>query len=227
MRVGGGSPVTAAFVPPEAGALPELIGDLLVFMARDDHEPLTQVALAHSQFETIHPFTDGNGRTGRALVAALLRRRGVTTAMTAPLSSGLLTDTEAYFNALGAYRAGDIVPIVTLFADAAESAVANARRLVDDAREIRDQVLAQAVRRTQAAEVMAEVCATEPAFNVPMLVARGLAPATAYRRCQQLTEAGCLRRERAIQGMDAWTVVPLTDALDAFARRAGRRTFNR
>lgn len=82
------------------------------FMRRDDIPALTQAAIAHAQFETIHPFEDGNGRTGRAMVGALLRNKGVTEKVTIPISSGLLTDLRSYFEALSRYRDGEIQLIV-------------------------------------------------------------------------------------------------------------------
>lgn len=225
--IGGRSPVTAAFVPTRHENLAPAVEDLVAFLRRTDIEPLTQAAIAHAQFETIHPFTDGNGRTGRALVSAILRHRGVATRMSVPISSGLLADTEAYFEALTRYRAGDPHPLVHAFAEAAERAVRNATLLHADVAAIHQQVLDTAQRRTRNIEVMARLCSSEPALTAEMVVAQGIAPATAYRLCERLTSAGILRREGAIRGADAWTVVGLTEALDAFAQRAGRRTFNR
>ena len=91
--------------------------------------PLVQAALAHAQFETIHPFPDGNGRTGRASIHSMLRRRGVTRNVTVPISSGLLVDTNAYFAPLNAYRDGDPNEIVEQMADAAFLSITNARTL--------------------------------------------------------------------------------------------------
>lgn len=221
----GRSPVTAEFVATRHENVAPAIADLVTFMRRTDIEPLTQAALAHAQFETIHPFTDGNGRCGRALVAAVLRYRGTARNLSVPVSSGLLSDTAAYFDALNAYREGDPLPIVDQFAAAAERAIGNATILQKDVAAVREEVLATAVRRTRNFLLFAELCAEEPAFNIDMVVARGVARPTAYRLCERLTSAGLLRREHAIGGVDAWTVVGLTYALDAFASRAGRRTF--
>lgn len=223
----GASPVTASFVAPRHEAIEGAVADLVAFLRRSDVEPLTQAAIAHAQFETIHPFTDGNGRTGRALVSAVLRRRGVATRMSAPISAGLLTDTTAYFQALTDYRGGDPEPIVEQFAQAAERAIRNSAVLHDDVLRVRQNVLDTAERKTANIRIMADVCASEPAFTADMIVARGLTRPTAYRLCERLVALGVLRRERSIGGVDAWTVVGLTDALDAFAQRAGRRTFNR
>jgi Fic family protein len=62
-------------VPPSPDYVPKLMKDLLNFVNRDDLPVLAQTTIAHAQFETVHPFTDGNGRIGRALVNAFLRRR--------------------------------------------------------------------------------------------------------------------------------------------------------
>ena len=69
-------PHLADFVPPHHSRVPAAMADLVTFMRRDDIPVLTQAALAHAQFETIHPFTDGNGRTGRAIIHSILRARG-------------------------------------------------------------------------------------------------------------------------------------------------------
>ncbi len=221
--VGGESPVTAAFVPPHHDDVPDALDDLMQFLRRTDVEPLVQAAIAHAHFETIHPFTDGNGRTGRALVSSVLRHRGVARNLSVPISSGLLTNTDAYFQALTAYREGRAEEIVLQFADAAEMAVENALRLRSDVEAVSNEILATARRTTANLVRMAEVCSTEPAFNIDMLVAAGIPRPSAYRLCARLTDAGLLRRERCVGGVDAWTVVGLTQALDAFAERAGRR----
>ena len=82
----GDSPVTADYVAPHHERVPAALEDLVAFMNRRDIDPLAQAAIAHAQFETIHPFTDGNGRTGRVLISSLLRARGVTRHVTLPIS---------------------------------------------------------------------------------------------------------------------------------------------
>lgn len=74
---GGNSPHSAMVVPPHHDKVGPGIADLMRFVQRDDIPALTQTAIAHAQFETIHPFPEGNGRTGRALVGSLLRDKGV------------------------------------------------------------------------------------------------------------------------------------------------------
>ena len=223
--IGGRSPVTAAFVAPPHGQVEPLIDDLSLFARRTDIEPMVQAAIAHAQFETIHPFTDGNGRTGRALVSAILRHRGVTRQMSVPISSGLLSDTESYFAALKSYRDGDTAPIIESFAEAAHRSIVNARILRDDVAEVRDQVLATAVRRTKNLIAVADLCASEPAFTAAMAIERGIPAPSIYRIVERLQEAGIVKGERVIRGVTAWSVPGLTSALDRFAERAGRRMF--
>lgn len=94
---GPGSPHDADFVPPVAARVPDAMRDLMSFARRGDLLVVPQVALMHAQFETIHPFPDGNGRTGRALMHAALRAKAVTQHVSVPISAGLLADTAGYF----------------------------------------------------------------------------------------------------------------------------------
>ena len=167
--VGGQSPVTADYVAPHWKLVPAAMNDLVEFLARRDFDPLVQAAIAHAQFETIHPFTDGNGRTGRALISALLMARGVTEHVVLPISSGLLHDVADYIAALTAYRAGDIEPMIRCFIQASNAAVENARILAEDISGLRDKILGTARRTTSALKAVADFCCTEPAFTVQMV----------------------------------------------------------
>jgi len=99
----GFSPCTASFVPPPHEQVPDLLDDLCAYISGDDHPVLVQAALAHAQFETIHPFIDGNGRTGRALIHLILRRRGLAPRFIPPISLVLASHADAYVAALQAY----------------------------------------------------------------------------------------------------------------------------
>ena len=103
----GGSeynPCSAAFVPPPPGLVPELLEDLCAFCNTESLPAVAQAAIAHAQFETIHPFADGNGRTGRALIQLVLRRRGLATRMLPPISLVLATWAKDYVDGLTATR---------------------------------------------------------------------------------------------------------------------------
>ena len=222
--IGGDSPVTAIFVPPEHTRVPIALDDLVRFMERTDIAAIVQSAIAHAQFETIHPFTDGNGRTGRALVSAILRARGTTKNFTVPLSSGLLTSTEDYFSALNEYRRGNIEPIIVEFVSAARRAMASVQVLMHDLERLRKKILNTGQRKTKNLRIVAELCITEPAFTAQMVGQLGVPVSSAYTIINRLVEAKILREERKIGGQSVWSVVGLTDALDAFAERAGNRT---
>lgn len=104
--VGGShySPVGAEFVPPLEGEVEPLLADLAAFMNREDLPVTLQAAATHAQFETIHPFEDGNGRVGRCLIHVAYRRRGLASHHVPPMSLLMATDTKAYVRALTAYR---------------------------------------------------------------------------------------------------------------------------
>jgi Fic family protein len=104
--IGGSSynPCGAAFVPPPPEYVPDLIKDLVAFCNDDALPAVAQAAIAHAQFETIHPFVDGNGRTGRALVQLVLRCRGTATRVLPPVSLVLATWAESYIGGLTATR---------------------------------------------------------------------------------------------------------------------------
>ncbi|MEJ1089713.1 Fic family protein [Microbacterium sp. Mu-80] len=116
------SPRDALHVPPAPGRVVDLVTDLIAYLNRDDVPVMVQAAIGHAQFESIHAFTDGNGRIGRALVSAVLRRRGVTRNAIVPLASGLLARREDYFSSLDSYRGGDPAPVIELFARSADVA---------------------------------------------------------------------------------------------------------
>jgi Fic family protein len=102
--IGGINPCRAEYVPPPPEYVRPLMEDLCSYLSGEDHSPLMQAALVHAQFETIHPFADGNGRTGRTLIHLVLRRRGVASRYVPPISLILATHSSAYISALSAYR---------------------------------------------------------------------------------------------------------------------------
>jgi Fic family protein len=116
------SPIGAIFIPPPPEYVDDLMDDLLVFANRTDLPVLAQAAIAHAQFETIHPFTDGNGRIGRALINGIFRKRGITTNVVVPLASSLVASRNEYFNLLSAYRNGEIDGLISRFVEASDIA---------------------------------------------------------------------------------------------------------
>lgn len=101
------NPVGAAYVPPEPAEVPLLLEDLVRFINESQLPPIATAAVAHAQFETIHPFADGNGRTGRALIHVILRWAGLSRTTIPPVSPLLATDKDRYVANLSAYRTDD------------------------------------------------------------------------------------------------------------------------
>ncbi len=128
----GGSdyhPLEAAFVPPPPEHVRPLLEDLCGFIGREDIAPVAQAAIAHAQFETIHPFADGNGRVGRALVHTILHRRHESARYIPPISLVLVGEPKAYVGGLVDYREGRLSEWCTVFAAATRRAAAQASEL--------------------------------------------------------------------------------------------------
>ena len=219
------SPIGAEFVAPHHSRIEELIDDVTSFARRTDVPPLTAVAVAHAQFETIHPFTDGNGRTGRAFAQALLRHRGVTRNVAVPVSAGLLADVDGYHRALTSYRAGDVSPIVKAFADAAQRAVGKTRVLVADLDRIRaDWNDRLTVRRSSNAWKLLDVLMRRPVLTSAAAAAElGVQQPNVYPPLTALVDAGILQSKAEHKLGPFWRSDEVLAALDQFAQRAGRR----
>lgn len=119
--IGGTSPLDAHLVTPPPADVPALVEDLVAYVNRGDVDPVSQAAIAHAQFEIIHPFADGNGRIGRVLVAwILVRRLSLVTAP--PVSTCIAADVGGYVSGLVLFRTGDHNAWVRWFADAVSGA---------------------------------------------------------------------------------------------------------
>lgn len=225
--IGGTSfgPHQADFIPPHHEHVPALIDDLVAFVKRDDLPLLAQAAVAHAQFETIHPFPDGNGRTGRALIHSMLRGHGLTQNVTVPVSAGLLTDTAAYCGALTIYREGDPSVIVERLALASFEATTNGRQLVRELRTIRrgwDQSVA--ARRDSGAWRVADLLLRQPVIDATTVASElGIEARNAQRAIAPLAEAGVLTEFTGFKRNRMWQSREVLTALDDFAARAGRR----
>lgn len=225
--IGGSSysPHGAAYVAPHHERVPGAMDDLFQFIRRTDVPVLLQAALAHAQFESIHPFPDGNGRTGRALFQSMLRASGVTRQVTVPVSAGLLADTAGYFAALDAYRLGEIEPIAGVFADASSAAVVNGRMLAADIAEVRGIWLERAsgLRADAAARRLLDVALARPVLNTATVTAElSVAPNVAIRALDALADRGILRPANTRRRGRVWLADEALLALDAFAARAVR-----
>ena len=225
--IGGGysnSPHTAAFVPPHERRVAALMLDLVSFARRVDLPALPQIAIAHAQFETVHPFPDGNGRTGRALIQAMLRRLGVTRNVTVPVSAGLLRDTRGYFDALTAYRAGDIEPIIRALAEASTDAIVNGRSLVADLTAIRSGwEAAVSARAGSAGRRLLDILQRQPVVDAKLAAAElKLSERNAQNGIDRLVADGILHQIGSGARGRTYEAREVLGALDDFAARAKR-----
>jgi len=214
------SPKGASFVAPQADLVGELVSDLVSYMSRSDIPVMVQVAIAHAQFETIHPFVDGNGRTGRALVHALLRGKGVLRNTTAPVSAGLLRQTRNYFEALTSYREGDAQPIISAFSDAAIYAADTGQVLIDnlsaELESAREKLAG--LRQQSMAWKLLPYLVSYPVMNSD-LVARVLDTSTtsALRALHQLQERAIVQERSGQKRNRVWQHEGILEILDAYA----------
>lgn len=221
----GGSdytPRNALYVPPPPDQVPALLDDLFAFANRDDVPVLVQAAVLHAQFESIHPFVDGNGRIGRTLIHAVLRRRRATRHLTVPIASGLVAHREKYFDALGDYREGHAQPIVAMLTSAVIIATHESRRTATNLHEIRTE-WAERLGPVVGGSVLDKVARTlpeVPTVTVEEIAARLVLPvdevAAAVERLQEaeiLAPAGRGLVDRARREK----VYAATDILDELA----------
>lgn len=225
--IGGGGlgPHSAKFVPPHHERVTVLMDDLVAFANRVDLPVLVQTAIAHAQFETIHPFPDGNGRVGRALIQAMLRGGQLTRNVAVPVSAGLLHDTGRYFDALGAYRSGDIAPIVRSIAEASFAAVHNGRILVEDLETVRlewrDRIKA---RRDSAAHRLVDVLLRQPVIDSAAAATQlGISAVNAQVAINRLVDADILNQISTGRRNRIWLAKDVVRVLDEFGARAKRR----
>lgn len=227
--IGGGSigPHQAVVVPPRHEHVGAAVADLVTFIRRDDLPILPQAAIAHAQFETVHPFTAGNGRTGRALLHAMLRNKGLSRNLTAPISAGLLADTGAYFAALTAYREGDLTPITRQVSSAVFAGLANGRQLLADLRAVRggwsERVSA---RRNSGLRPVMDLLLRHPVVNAGLLARElGRSRTNVYGFLDRLENSGILVEFSDQKRGRVWGSPEVLAVLDAFATRATRRSW--
>jgi Fic family protein len=225
--IGGGSlgPHRAQFVPPHHDRVPALMEDLVTFANRVDLPVLAQTAIAHAQFETIHPFPDGNGRVGRALIQAMLRAGQLTRHVAVPVSAGLLHDTGRYFDALGDFRRGDTGPIVRSIAEASFAAVHNGRMLVDDLGAVREEWRDRiAARRDSSAHRLADILLRQPVIDTrAAAIELGISVINAQVAIDRLVTAEILTQITDGRRNRIWLAKDVVRALDDFGARAKRR----
>ena len=229
----GGSPYSphgSSFVPPHADRVRSCLEDLVLFAAREDVPPVAKAAVFHAQFETIHPFTDGNGRTGRALLHRMLASDEVLLHTMLPVSAGLLHDVDRYMSALDAYHDGAIEPIIECLVDALELAVVIGSRIASDVDEIiAEWESANTDRAGSASHQLPALLAEQPVIDVAYAAshlgitdraARSLIE-TACKR-EILAKMGNAKRGAFYQAPDLIAVLEEASSLEGIRRIAAR-----
>ena len=215
----GTSPRDATFIPPPHDRVPALLDDLVAFVNLDDLPAISQGAIAHAQFETIHPFGDGNGRAGRCLIHVVLRRRGVAL-FVPPISVVLATNARHYVAGLTDFREGRADDWIGGFAEA----VALAAHSTDVLRTQIDGLLQELVER--AGSPRADSVARRIILGLPKqpVVSAEIAaeayqvtPTAARAALNRLQETGVLVPTRVGRRRDReWISDDLFQLLDAF-----------
>lgn len=213
------NPCGATFVPPPPGEVDRLLGDLCAFVNGSALPPLVQAALAHAQFETIHPFEDGNGRTGRALVQVVLRRRGLTPAFVPPISVVLARDKDRYLKGLKLFREDRLADWVELFAAATAEAASLAAHYTIRVGELQNEWRARLRQHSNprvdaAAWSLITVLPAHPIITVPVAVAAtGRTKPAVANAIEQLEAAGILTRLTASARNRAWEAEGLLELI--------------
>ena len=242
--IGGSSwhPLSAEFVPPPPELVPELMGDLVEYLNGSVHAPLIQAGIVHAQFETIHPFTDGNGRVGRALIHTVLTRRGLTPSAILPVSLVLATLRGRYVDGLTAYRyssapdsseAGSALTAwLDLFLEAATVAAEQAAGFADQVAHLQDEWEARLAehraargrRETPRADsATSRILRTLP--EIPILTTRtaqrrlGVSFPAARAALEELADAGILARRSVERGTTGYTAVDVFSLVTVTERR--------
>jgi len=197
--IGGSRPGNARFVPPPPDVVPEALSALEKWIHGDDSlPPLVRIGLAHVQFETIHPFLDGNGRIGRLLIALLVEHWGLLKAPLLYLSVAFKRHRQAYYDRLNGVRVdGDWEGWMRFFLDcvteAADDAVASAQRLHVVTAADRTKVAAHA-KTTVPAIRLFELLPSHPMVTLSLAIKLlGVSKPTAVKAIDALQAAGVLR----------------------------------
>ena len=220
----GETRAVATFEGPPHELVPGLIEDLVAFSARPDIHPIMHAAIAHAQFETIHPYVDGNGRVGRLLIHQLLRSGKAPV----PVAHGLLHDTGVYVDGLTAYRSGDLDAWIEIFANAVTEASSVGARLVRRLNALRvDYRRRVRTRGSSATHAVLVELIEHPALTASDLrVRHNITAARASQILNRLNQAGIVRRSSYASGRErVWVADDVIHVMDTINDQP-RRTIN-
>ncbi|WP_221739773.1 Fic family protein [Arachnia propionica] len=249
--VGGSKyhPLTAAFVPPPPAEVPALLDDLAAYLSGAAHGMLVQAALAHAQFETIHPFPDGNGRVGRALIHTVFARRTPGGASVLPVSLILATFSQRYEAALTAYRydgaptsqaaTAGVQAWLEFFCDTVMAACSEVRRLGEEMAQVRAEwddrlaahrAAADRKRALRADSAEARVLAGLPGTPVLTIATAqqlyDISDKSAASALRELTAAGILTETGRQRGRSWFAAADVLDLVTVTERRLASTRFD-
>jgi len=215
------SPAGAVHVPPQPSRVSALMDDLVGFANQRTGDPVVQAALVHAQFESIHPFTDGNGRIGRSLINAIWRHREVTRQVTVPVASAIVARQDEYFRLLNAFREGYLQPFVEFLALATSAAAQQARdsaaHIVALPAQWRSTVRP---REGSSASRLIDLLIQHPVVNIDDVQAlTGASQSSAYDAVARLEGAGILRTITESRRQRTWAAGEVLDEVDALVDR--------
>lgn len=219
------SPHGALFVPPVPQRIDACLDDLVIFAQRDDVNAIAKAAIVHAQFETIHPFIDGNGRTGRVLLHRILCQEGVLRRSTLPVSAGLLHDVDVYMAAIRAYQQGDPLPIVQSLVGALELALVIGQRVATAIDGVMEGWRASITERTGSAIWrLPQLLAERPVVTASLVAERlDITPRAATNLVKRACEYGMLRPLGSRRRGDFYQSDELLDLLEEISSMPGIR----
>jgi len=227
--IGGHSPPVAAYVPPPHEYVPELTADLCEFMNRDDISAVAQAAIAHAQFETIHPFGDGNGRVGRCLIHVLFMRRGLASSYVPPVSLVLGAQKDHYIDGLERFRVGHDDEWVEQFATAVGLAAVRARGFSAEVEALQaDWAVRVGPMRSDSAALAIIECLPSYLVVTAAVIEEvtNRSRVAAIKGLERLAEAGVLTRRRNQRKGDSWEAKELFTLLSELESSLGLSASN-
>ncbi|MCW2959796.1 MAG: filamentation induced by cAMP protein Fic [Thermoleophilia bacterium] len=223
--IGGNAqtPEGAEFIPPPPERVEQLLSELFTY-ASGPGLATVQAAALHAQFETIHPFADGNGRVGRILILTQLARKNAASAVVPPISPAFAGDADRYVKGLTSWRFGDPDDWYLTFLEALATATEAVRGLGERVVELQEawRVALGNPRSHSAAAALLHHLPAHPIINVEEGAALTGHSAVAVRRAlSRLADADIIRRVMVRPGKQAWEVVGVFALLDELEQDLG------
>lgn len=184
--IGGTSPSNASYVPPPVIEMHRALSDFEGFLHTEDTVlPIIHIALAHAQFETIHPFLDGNGRTGRLMITTLLCHRSLLERPVLFLSSYFKKHQQTYYDRLNGYHHGEVHAWLDFFLDGVIETANESIQVSKQIRQIRDEDMTK-IQSLAKRESESGVTVLSHLFGEPIATASSVIKWTGFTRAGAL-----------------------------------------